>query len=170
MHRRKLAGFVYVTPILDSELCTLAKHFMGFLFRVGLCSIVAVDAARSFLDDFKQMCDALNLTLVPLAKRSHQAMRVECFLCFKNKVSTIATSDRDTPEVFKEASFVTSYAWNSALIDGTNINIVRSFPEIGRILCFPIDCDPTLVPTVDNSSSTLVQFLSLSSHRCTITS
>ena len=88
-------------------------------------------------------------------------MQVEQFLWFLNKVSTIATSDRGTPAVFEEASFVASYAWNSALIDGTDI--IRSFPAIGHILQFPIGCDPTLVPTVDYPSSAVVQFLLLSS-------
>ena len=164
----ELTGFVYVTPIPDSESRTLAKHFMEFLLRFGLCSIVVVDAASTFRGNFKLMCDALNLTIVTLAKRNHQAMRVERFLRFLNKVSTIASSDRDTPAVFEEASFVASYAWNSAPIDGTDI--VRSFPAIGRILRFPIDCDPALVPTVEDSSSAVVQFLALSSHRRTTAS
>ena len=126
--------------------------------------MVVVDAASSFLGDFKQMCDALNLTFAPLSKRNHQAMRVERFLRFLNKVSSISSTDRGTSAVFEEASFVAAYAWNSAPVDGTDI--VRSFPAIGRILRFPIDCDPTLVPTVDNPSSAVVQFLALSSpHR-----
>ena len=41
----ELTGFVYVTLLPDSESCTLAKHFMIFLLRLGLCSIVVVDAA-----------------------------------------------------------------------------------------------------------------------------
>ena len=49
----ELAGFVYATLLPDSESCTLAKHFMEFLLRFGLCSIVVVDAASSFLGDFK---------------------------------------------------------------------------------------------------------------------
>ena len=164
----ELTGFVCVTPIPDSESCTLAKHFMEFLLRFGLCSIVVVDAASTFMGNFKQMCDALNFTLTPLAKRNHQAMRVERFLRFLHKVSTIATSDCGNPAVFEEASFVASYAWNSSPIDSTDI--VRSFPAIRRILRFPIDCDPVLVPTVEDPSSAVGQFLMLSSHRRTTAS
>ena len=141
---------------------------MEFLLRFGLCSIVVVDAASTLMGNFKQICDALNLTLVTLGKRNHQAMQVVSFLRFLNKVSTIASSDRDNPAVYEEASFVASYAWNSALIDGTDI--VRSCPAIGRILRFSIDCDPALVPTVEDLSSTVVQFLMLSSHRRTTSS
>ena len=65
----ELTGFVYVTPIPDSESPTLAKHFMEYILRFGLCSIVVVDAASTFMGNFKQMCDALNLTLATLAKR-----------------------------------------------------------------------------------------------------
>ena len=76
----ELTGSMHVTPIPDSESCTLAKHFMEFLLHFGLCSIIVVDAASTFMGNFKQMCDALNFTLVPLAKRNHQAMRVERIL------------------------------------------------------------------------------------------
>ena len=76
----ELIGFMYITLLPDSESYTLAKHLLEFLLRFGLCFIVVVDAASSFLGDFKQMCNALNLTLVPLVKRNHQAMRVERFL------------------------------------------------------------------------------------------
>ena len=62
--------------------------------------------------------------------------------------------------MFEEAAFVASYAWNSAPIDGTDI--VRSFPAIGRILRFPIDCDPSLVLPVDDFSLAVTQFFALS--------
>ena len=106
------------------------------------------------------MCAALNLTLAPLAKRNHPAMRVERFNRFLYKVVSITTSDRGSPTVFEEAAFVASYAWNFAPIDGTAI--VRSFPAIGCILRYPIDCDPSIVLPIDDPSFAITQFLAIS--------
>ena len=156
----ELTGFVYVVLVPDTSSSTIAKHFMEFLLRFGLCSLVIVDADNCFLGNFRQMCAALNLTLAPLAKFNHTAMRVERFNRFLNKVVSIATSDCGSPTVLEEAAFVASYAWNSAPIDGTDI--VCSFPAIGCILCFLIDCDPSHVLHVDDPSFAVTQFLALS--------
>ena len=156
----ELTGFVYVVPVPDTLSSTIAKHFMEFLLRFGLCSLVIVDADNRFLVNFCHMCAALNLTLAPLLKHNHPAMRVERFNHFLSKVVSIVTSDRGSATVFKEAAFVASYAWNPAPIHGTDI--VCSFPAIGRILRFLIDCDPSLVVPVDDPSLAITQFLALS--------
>ena len=95
----ELTGFVYVVPIPDTLSSTIAKHFMEFFLCFGLCSLVIVDANNRFLGTFCQMCAALNLTLAPLAKRNHPAMRVKRFNRFLNKVVSVATSNHGSATV-----------------------------------------------------------------------
>ena len=155
----ELTGFVYVVPVPNTSSRTIAKHFKEFLLCFGLCSLVIIDADNRFLGKFCQMCAALNLTLAQLAKRNHPAMHMEQFNRFLNKVVSIAMSDPGSATVFKEATFIASYAWNSVPINGTDI--VCSFPAIGRILRFPIYCDFSLVLPMDYPSFAVTQFLAL---------
>jgi hypothetical protein len=55
---------------------------------------------------------------------------VERYHRFLNKTQTIAGQDRGTHQVFTKNAKTSQYAWNSALIDGTDI--IRSMAAVGR--------------------------------------
>ena len=57
-------------------------------------------------------------------------LTIENFHHFLNKIITIIAEDRGTSNIFVPASIATSYAWNSAPIDGKDIR--QSIPAIGR--------------------------------------
>ena len=78
------------------------------------------------------MCKVLNINCDIVAKKNHKGLLVEKFHRFLNKSITIAAEDRGANDTFVAASVVAGYAWNSSLIDGTNI--LRSVPAIGREL------------------------------------
>ena len=52
----------------------------------------------------------------------------------------------------------TAYEWNASTIEVTDI--VRSAPEIGRVLPFPLDIDmDEMYPLIDNSSECVARYL-----------
>ena len=105
-------------------------------------------------------CDSLQLKCECVAKRNHKAVLVGNFHQFLNKAVTIAVGDEKTFGCFTEAGIVAGYAWNSAHIDGTNIN--RSILAIGRELKFPINISSaSLSPLTSNQADSVVKYLRL---------
>ena len=58
---------------------------------------------------------------------------------------TIAVEERETNNIFVPAGIAAGCAWNSAIIDGTDI--LRRVPEIGRELKFALDINLMRCPS-----------------------
>ena len=104
------------------------------------------------------MADCLTIKMRVAASRSHRTVGVEHFHKFLNHTTTFYAEERGTPECFVECGMVSAYAWNTSHIDGTDI--VRSVPDIGRELKFPMDINLVKFPTVvDNASGSVTTYL-----------
>ena len=64
-----------------------------------------------------------------------------------NHNAKIVIAARQTYKCFVEITLVSAYAWNAIPIDGTDI--IRSIPEIGRPLRFPMDIYLANLPTTE---------------------
>ena len=158
--------FVVVVPVPDETSATLASHFMQYvLLKFGICRLVVIDDGAPFKRAFVAMCQVLNLNYDVLAKRNYKGLSVEHFYRFLNKSVTIAAEDRETNDIFIPVSIVLAYTWISAPIDGTEI--IRSVPNIGRTLHFPLDINLNAVPKlVQNNAQATLDYLNFTnSHR-----
>lgn len=157
-----LTGFVICHQVSDITSEGLARVFMEeVLLKVGMCGLVVVDAASSFLSVFQIMCEKiLGIRFHPASRGNHKAVSVERFFRYLNKAVTIAANDRNTNQVFIETSHCAAYAWNSSCIDGTDIS--RSVVAVGREFKFPLDIALSDAPTpVDGSVFAVHAFLRL---------
>ena len=104
------------------------------------------------------MCNKLNIRFHIVAKRNHKAIGVERYYCFLNRAQKISTEERGTSEPFVEIGMVTTYVWNTSPIDGTDI--IRSVPDIGRELSYPLDMSYEPAPDItDNPSESVANYL-----------
>ena len=111
------------------------------------------------------MCQALNLNYDVLAKRNYIGLSVEHFHRFLNKSVTIVVEERGTNDIFVPASIVAAYAWNSALIDDTDI--IRSILAINRALNFPLDIHLNAVPKlIQNNAQATLNYLNFTNSHC----
>jgi hypothetical protein len=162
-----LTGFVIGHPVSDITASGLASVFMSdVLLKVGLCGMVVVDAASAFLSVFEAMCNVLNIKFHAAARGNHQAVSVERFFRYLNKALTIASSERNSNQVWVETSHCAIYAWNSSCIDGTDI--MRSVAAVGREFKFPLDLSLQSEPKpVDGSVFAVHAFLRLAQENST---
>ena len=155
-----------VVLVPNESSVTLSSFFMQHVFmKIGICHLVVLDDGIPCKGSFITMCNALSLNYDVLTKRNHKGLSVEHFHRFLNKSVTIAVEDRGTNDIFVPACIAAGYAWNSALIDGTDI--LRSIPAIGREPHFPIDINFSALPKLaHNSSQSALDFIKLtdSSH------
>ena len=86
-----------------------------------------------------------NIWLHHAAERNHKTVGVKRFQKFLNHNAKIIIAARQTYKCFVEIAFISAYAWNAMPIDGTDI--IRSIPDIGRPLKFPMDIVLTALPT-----------------------
>jgi hypothetical protein len=156
-----LTGFVITTDTSEITSHNLSILFMKhFLLKIGLCGLVVVDAASSFLSVFESMCSILGIKFHAAARGNHKAVSVERFFRFLNKLLTIHSNDRATNQVFIETSECAAYAWNSSAIDGTDI--IRSVAAVGREFKFPLDINLGSTPIpVDSDVFAVHSFLRL---------
>ena len=85
---------------------------------------------------------------------------VEQFHMFINKSITVSVENRGTNDVFVATGFAAGYAWNSALIDGTDIP--RNIPVIRLEHRFPLDINVnSLPPLVCNDAKSIISYLRL---------
>ena len=94
----------------------------------------------------------------PLERGNHKGNGVEKFHRFLNKTSKIQENDHGTHNGIAHTVKTSRFAWNSAHIDGTDID--RSVAAIGRKFKFPLDIELGLLPTLnDDSNSALTDYL-----------
>ena len=90
-----LTQFVVVVPVPGCTFAIIAKHFVqDVLFKFGLCYLVVIDDGTPFKAAFTAACDLLKIPFECAAKRNHKSLMVEKIHRFRNKVVTIAASDR----------------------------------------------------------------------------
>ena len=137
-----LTGFVILAPLRSILSNDLAVAFMErVLLQIWFCHIIHVDAGNKFRSVFEVMCNSLSLWFSAVAKGNHQSLSIEQFFKYANTAVTIATQDWATLSVWVPAILLAMYAWNSSLIDGTDI--IWSIPAVGRPFCFLLDINIT---------------------------
>ena len=158
---RDMTQFVVVVLVLDETLATLAENFtQQVLLQFGIYHLIIIDDGSPFKFTFIAMNKSLNINHDTLAKRNHTYLLIEKFYRFINKVITIVGEDRGKNDIFVAAGVATGYAWNSSLIDRTNI-LCRVI-AIGRELRFPLDIDLSTLPTlVSKNVEAVVSYLRL---------
>ena len=140
-----LSSAVIVTTIKEFTAAHFARRFLeNVLLRVGVTGVVVVDADSKFRDLFQQMCAALKIRWISVARGNHKGLRVERFHRFLNKVVTNECRHRGTNQVFPETCHVAAYAWNSAPTEDSDIT--RSFVAFGLNFRFPMDIDLEKLP------------------------
>ena len=156
-----LTQFVIIVPVPYERAATLAEYFMQHvLLKFGICHLVILDDDSPFKGVFTAMCKSLHINYDILAIRNHKGLLVETFHRFVNKDITIAAEGRAANDVFVATGVAAGYAWNSSLIDGTDI--LRSVPALGRELRSLLDIDlSALPPIVSNNADSVVSYLRL---------
>ena len=110
---------------------------MKILLTHRLCHTVIVDVDSKFKATFAEVVSLLNLNKNELSKDNHQAMLVERFNRYLNKVMKIFTNERNSTRTYVEGALLAAYAWNSSPISSTGIS--KSLLVMGREFNFPID-------------------------------
>lgn len=151
-----LSSAVIVTTIQEHNSAHFGRRFLeNVLLRTGITGVVVVDADSKFRDVFQQMCAALRIRWVPLARGNHKGLRVERFHRFLNKLVTAECRRRGTNQVFPETCHTAAYAWNSAPTDDSDIT--RSYVAFGLNFKFPMDVDlDHLQPLLGNESAAAI--------------
>ena len=155
-----LTGFAVVVPFKKASASEFARLFCSeVLFLYGICSRVVIDDDSKFKGFFQDMCIALKIEHIVLARGNHQGCRCERFHRYLNKVLTIECTKRRTNRIFVDGSKTATYAWNAMPIDGTDI--VRSYVVCGRVFRFPIEISMDDLPEpVDDSALSVQRYLS----------
>jgi hypothetical protein len=109
---------------------------MNIQLRFGLCHTIVLDKDSRFFGAFKEACDLLQLNCHVLLGGNHNPMMVEPVNCYLNKGLKVMTNERSSMRIAMEAILLLLYAWNSALIPGTNLS--RSFVALSCKFQFPI--------------------------------
>ena len=100
---------------------------MKILLTHGLCHAVIIDTDSKFKATFTEVLKLLQLNKREISKGNNQAMLVERFNKYLNKVMKIFNNERGTNKT----------AWNSSPITGTDIS--KSLLVMDREFNFPID-------------------------------
>jgi hypothetical protein len=158
-----LTGFVVATATTSTKAQALTVAlFQEVLLKVGMCGIIVVDAASTYLKEFTTMCSTLQIRLHPAAWGNHKAISVERFFRYLNKAVAIAKNDRDTLNIWVPAAMLAAYAWNGSTIEGTHI--ICSVPAVGREFKFPIDMalagTPETIHLCSNPARDVVKYIS----------
>ena len=156
-----MCQFLVVVPVPNETFATLASYFMQhILSKFGLCHLDVLDNGNSFKGDFITMCESLTLNHDVLTNRNHKCLTVKHFYCFLNKSITIAAEDHGTNYISVPTGVGANCAWNSTLIDGTDIH--RSIPAIGCELQFSLDISlNTLSKLMHNEGQAALDYLKL---------
>ena len=114
-----------------------------------MCHLVVLDDGIPYKIVFIAMYETLNLDHDVLTKRKHKDLTVERFHRFLNKISFIAAKESAVLMIFP-AGVVAGCAWNSVLIDSTDMFL--SISTISWKLYFSLDTSINALPklTQDN--------------------
>ena len=151
-----MTSFAVIEPVKETNSKTFAKALMKILLTHGLCHTVIVDADSKFKATFAEVISLLNLNKHDLSKGNHQAMLVERFNRYLNKVMKIFTNERNSTRTYVEGALLAAYAWNSSPISGTDIS--KSLLVMGREFNFPIDYATDRTFSTNNDPAVIFEY------------
>ena len=122
--------------------------FAQFFIPNGFPRKVLIDEGSEFKGKLVKLFEFLEIPFEVVSPEEHQGILCERFHRYLNKVARIQGLDNENHEEFYLSGLFATYGWNSAPIDGTNIQ--RSFAAKARTFRFPIDTTLDEEPTVGN--------------------
>ena len=147
---------VALVDALDSRSVRTAM-FTNFFIPNGFPKRIIVDKGSEFAGVLKDAIEYMDIPMEPVSPQEHQGVLVERFHRFLNKVQRIQGMETlNHEEYFMNALFAT-YAWNSAPIDGTNVQ--RSFVAKARTFNFPFDTATEEPPPIGNPGQRSIDHL-----------
>ena len=151
-----MSSFAVIEPVHHLNSDCFAKALMKVLLTHGLCHTIIVDADSKFKATFTEAINLLHLNKHEISKGNHQAMLVERFNRYLNKVLKIFNNERGTNKTFVEGALLAAYAWNSSPVSGTDIS--KSLLVMGREYNFPIDFATDKVFSTNNSPQVIFDY------------
>eukprot|EP00957_Ditylum_brightwellii_P208021 15355524-Ditylum_brightwellii.AAC.1 len=130
------AAVAFVKGHPEAEAVTMTA-MEAFFTPYGLPKLVVVDTGSDFAGMFKALFGPLGVSVLAVDKENHKVVRNERFHKYLNKVQRIGAADRASMHQWRLATKFAAYAWNSALVDMTDIE--RAVVAIGRSFPFPIE-------------------------------
>ena len=146
-----MTGFALAIPISQKASDDIALAlFTHFIAVFGLPNLIIVDAGSEFAGDVTAVVKLIQIRYYAVTRENHQALMVERFHRYMNKVQRLHAADCETPEDWIIGISFAVYAWNAAPIEGTDIP--RSYAAIGREFALPIDTHLSTdqLPRADN--------------------
>lgn len=125
-----------------------AAMFAHFFVPNGFPKKILINDGSEFKGELIKCLDFLGIPYEVITPEEHQGILCERFHRFLNKVEKIHGLENVTHEEFYISGLFAAYAWNSAPVDGTNIQ--RSFSAKARTFKFPIDVSLEEPPPVGN--------------------
>ena len=153
-----MSTFAITEPLQELHSKALAKLLAKVLLQHGLCHTIVVDADSKFKKEFEEVARLLQINLHQLSRGNHNGMLVERFNRFLNKALRVFVNDKDSVQTFVEGSYLSTFAWNSAPVSGTDIS--RSLVALGREFSFPIDFTVPQKFSLDLSPSAVESYAS----------
>ena len=133
-----LTGFVNSAFMdwTDSE--TAAKlAYSHFFIPNGIPKMILLDEDSAFKGTLIQMCAILGIRYRAVPPEAHNAVMIEGYHRFLNKVQRIHQANTQSYENWKQGVLFASYAWNASPVDG--LDVIRSFAAKARTFRFPLD-------------------------------
>ena len=116
----------------------------------GMTALIVMVTDRKFRSVFEDMYTALKIHLRPQAQGNHKGILVEKCHRFLNKTQTIMGQDRGSRLYILQNPKTSQYAWNSTLIETTEIS--QSLVEVTREFRLPLDIEISAIPELNNES------------------
>ena len=151
-----MTSFAVVKPVKQLNSDSFSKALMKVLLTHGLCHTIIIDADSKFKAKFTEVIKMLKLNKHEISKGNHQAMLVERFNKYLNKVMKIFNNERGTNKTYVEGALLAAYAWNSSPISGTDIS--KSLLVMGREYNFPIDFATDDVFSTNNNPQLIFEY------------
>ena len=151
-----MTSFAVVEPVKQLNSDSFSKALMKVLLTHGLCHTIIIDADSKFKATFTEVIKMLELNKHEISKGNHQAMLVERFNKYLNKVMKIFNNERGTNKTYVEGALLAAYAWNSSPISGTDIS--KSLLVMGREYNFPIDFATDDVFSTNNNPQLIFEY------------
>ena len=133
-----LTGFISSAFMswVDSE--SAAKlAFSHFFIPNGIPKLILLDGDSAFKGVLVQMCTILGVRYRVVPPEAHNAVMIEGYHRFLNKIQRIHQANTRSYENWKLGMLFAAYAWNASPVDG--LDVIRSFAAKARTFRFPLD-------------------------------
>ena len=146
-----LTHFVTSSFVQNINRKILENNFIeGVALSFGMTALIVMVTDRKFRSVFEDMYTALKIHLRPQAQGNHKGILVEKCHRFLNKTQTIMGQDRGSRLYILQNPKTSQYAWNSTLIETTEIS--QSLVEVTREFRLPLDIEISAIPELNNES------------------